>query len=268
MPSLIAAHSKNSTRVGSVSTFSSMLPSSILLNGLFKTPKTGTGDQKGLDNALNMNIPSLYSVRVDSTSYVTALTTIGQTIGGQTGDAMFPMSSPEKSFADNHVVQELISRNLLDKNIVADVLMTDFTVSTFSNVRCELAETLPETWTTVDELRTQWSTNLTDSTLRGATGLKARLDNITDFDAHATRLDGYVKACNDRNTADKDAYALDLLKIMSQRRAEFVEKYEQVVESQWLVPGDNLGSKPHAVRLNGETCVVEEQSAPFIGENG
>jgi hypothetical protein len=40
------------------------------------------------------------------------------------------------------------------------------------------------------------------------------------------------------------------------------------VESSWLLPGDNLGSKPHALRLNGETCVVEEQSTPFVGENG
>jgi len=267
-PALIAAHSKNSKRTGTVETFSSMLPTSILLNGLFKTPKTGTGDQKGLDNVLNMNIPSLGSAKIDSASYVKALTTIGQTIGGQKGDAMFPMSNPEKSYADVQVVQDLVSRNLLDKNLIADVMMTDFSVSTFSTTRCDLAATIPTTWTSVDELRTKWSAALTSSTLRGAKGLKARLDNTTDFDGHATKLEKFVKACNDRGTANKDAYALDLLKIMSQRRREFEQTYEQVVESNWLIPADTLKSKPGASRLNGDTCVLEAQTTKFIGEEG
>ncbi len=267
-PSLIAAHSKNSKRTGTVETFSSMLPTSILLNNLFKNPKTGTGDQKGLDNLLNMNIPSLSSARIDAASYVKALTTIGQTIGDQPGDAMFPMSSPEMSFADIQVVQELAARNLIDKNLIADVMMTDFSVSTFSSVRCGLAETIPTTWANAEELRSKWSAALGSSSLRGAKGLKARLDNTSDFDAHAQKLEKFVKACNDRGTANKDAYAVDLLKIMSQRRREFEQTYEQVVESPWLVPGDNLNSKPGANRLHGETCVIQPQTAKFVGEDG
>lgn len=267
-PSLIAAHSKNSKRVGTIETFSSMLPQSILLNNLFKTPKTGTGDQKGLDNALNMNIPSFTSLRIDSTSYVKALGTIGQTINGQKGDAMFPMSSPEKSYADQQMIQELISRNLLDKNLVADVLMTDFTVSSFSKTRCDLAKTIPTNWTTTEELRTQWSTKLGTATARGAKGLKARLDNTADFDAHATKLETYVKACVTRSSADKDNFAVDVLKIMSQRRREFAGVYEQVIESPWLIPGDTLKSQAGAIRLNGETCVPQNQTEKFVGEEG
>ncbi len=268
-PSLIASHQKNSKRVGTVETFSSMVPTSILLNGLFKTPKTGTGDQKGMENLLNMSIPSLSSVRIDSASYVKALTTVGQTIGGsQKGDGMFPMSSPEKSYADNQVVQDLVGRSLLDKNIIADVLMTDFTVSTFSQTRCALAETIPTTWANAEELRTKWSTALASSSLRGAKGLKARLDNTGDFDTHAGKLEKFVKACNDRGTANKDAYAVDLLKIMSQRRREFEQTYEQVVESPWLIPGDTLKSKVGANRLNGDTCVIEAQTTKFLGEEG
>ncbi|MBK8942093.1 MAG: hypothetical protein IPM79_31935 [Polyangiaceae bacterium] len=273
-PSLIASHSKSSSRVGTVSTFSSMLPTSILVNNLLKNPRTGTGDQKGLDNVVNMNIPSLSTIgqAIDSAAYVKALTTIGQTIGGQPGDAMFPMSSPEKSFADIQVVQELVARNLLDKDIIADVLMTDFTVSTFSSARCDLAATLPKTWTSVDELRTAWSTALTSSEVRGAVGLKARLDNKADLDAHAAKVETYVKACNDRARstvqADKETFHVDLLKIMSQRRAEFVEKYEAVVESDWLVPSDNLNSVPHAIRLGATTCQLEDQTSPFLGESG
>ena len=271
-PSLIAAHSKNSKRIGKVETFSSMFPTSIVLNNLLKTPSTGTGPQKGLDNVVNMNVPSITSMRMDSASYVKAIETIGQTIGGQPGDAMFPMSSPEKSFADIAIVQDLVSRNLLDKDVIADVLMTDFTVSTFSEVRCDLAATLPKNWTSVDDLRTQWIASLGTSTLRGAAGLKARLESKTDLDAHAAKVETYIKACSTRGSAtaqaDKDAYAVDVLTIMSQRRTEFAEQYERIVESDMLLPGDNLNSQPHAKRLNGTTCTIENASAKFIGEDG
>ena len=106
------------------------------------------------------------------------------------------------------------------------------------------------------------------SILRGAKGLKARFDNTGDFETHAGKLEKFVKACNDRGTANKDAYALDLLKIMSQRRREFEQAYEQVVESPWLIPGDTLKSKVGANRLNGDTCVIEAQTAKFVGEEG
>ncbi|MBL9027355.1 MAG: hypothetical protein JNL21_34510 [Myxococcales bacterium] len=265
-PSLIASHMKSSQRLGTVSTFSSMLPSSILLNNLFKTPQTGTGPQDGMTDILAMNIPALGQVRVESASYVKALGTIKQKIGGQTGDAMFPMSSPEKSFADFQMIQELFEQKLVDKDVIADALMTDFTVSTFSSARCALADTLPKTWASADELRTKWAESLGSSDLRGAAGLKARLEKTDDFAAHEQALGTYVSACNTRSTSDKDGYALDLLKVMSQRRAEFKEHYEQVVESDWLIPTDNLGSTPGAIRLNGTTCAIENQSAPFIGE--
>lgn len=265
-PSLIAAHMKNSKRTPTVETFSSMVPTSILLNPLFQSPRTGTGTQKGLDNIVNMSIPSLSSVKIDSASYVKAIGTIGQTIGGARGDAMFPMSSPEMSWSDIQVVQELFSRNLIDKDLVTDVLMTDFTVSTFSKARCDLAATLPKNWTNADDLRTQWATALKSSSVRGAKGLKARLDNKTDFDTHAKTVDTYIKSCVDRSNAEKDAYAVDLLKIMSQRRAEFADRYEPVVESDFLLPGDNLKSVPHANRLSATTCKIEGQSTKFVGE--
>ncbi len=265
-PAMIAAHSKSSTRMGTVSTFSSMLPSSILLNNLFKTPQTGTGPQDGMDNILGMNIPALSSVRVDAASYVKALGTIDQEIGGQKGDAMFPMSSPEKSFSDFQVIQELFAQNLVDKDVLADALMTDFTVSTFSTARCDLAETIPDNWADATELKTKWAESLGSSSLRGASGLKARLEKADDFGDHEKAVDTYIAACNTRGTMDKDAYALDLLKVMSQRRLEFTERYEQVVESEWLLPTDNLGSAPHAIRLNGTTCAIENQTTKFVGE--
>jgi hypothetical protein len=264
-PSIIQAHSKNSKRLGTVETFSSMVPSAIVLNNFFKTPATGTGTEDGL-TGLQMNIPSMSSLKIDSAAYVKALGTIGQKINGQAGDTIFPMSSPEKSFGDFMIIEELMSRGLIDKDVIADALMTDFTVSTFSKSRCDLADTLPNNWTSADDLKAQWSTALGSSTVRGAKGLKARVDNKTDFDTHAATLDKFVGACNARGTADKNAWALDLLKVVSQRRTEFAEVYGNVIESPWLIPTDNLKSASHKVRLNGTTCVVEDQAKAFVGE--
>lgn len=265
-PSLIAAHSKNSKRLGDVQTFSSMVPSSLLLNNLFQSPRTGTGTEDGLTNILNMPIPSLSSVGIKSDSYVKAVKKMGQKIGGQAGDAIFPMLTPQKSFADLLVVQELFSRNLLDKDVVADALMTDFTTSTFSTMRCALADTLPATWKSADELKTAWATALGSSKLRGAASLKTRLSKKDDFDAHAKSVDTYIAACNARNTSEADKWAEDLLAVLSQRRVEFIEHYEQVVESAWLLPSDNLKSAPGKIRLNPTTCKIDEGSKPAGGE--
>ncbi|MFO0614610.1 MAG: hypothetical protein U0414_18640 [Polyangiaceae bacterium] len=264
-PSIIQAHSKNSKRLGTVETFSSMVPSAIVLNNFFKVPATGTGTEDGL-TGLGLSIPSLSSLKVDSAAYVKAIGTIGQKINGQAGDTIFPMSSPEKSFSDFMVIEDLMGRGLLDKDVVADALMVDFTVSTFSKARCDLAETLPANWTSADDLKTQWSAALATSSVRGAKGLKARLDNKTDTDAHAATLDKFVSACNARGTADKNAWALDLLKVVSQRRVEFAEVYGDVIESPWLIPTDSLKSVAHKSRLNGTTCVLEDQTKPFVGE--
>jgi hypothetical protein len=265
-PTIIGPHSKSSKRLGDVSTFSSMLPTSIIINNLFQTPRTGTGSQKGLDNILNMNLPALSSVRIDSAAYAAAVKKFNQRIGGQVGDTLFALMSPEKSHADLEMVQELFRRGLLDKDLVADALMTDFTVSTFSEARCALADTLPDNWATADELRTAWAKNLEGSSVRGAAGLKARLEAKDDFAAHEKVVNDFLTACNARGSADANLWAEDVVKIVSQRRVEFAETYEPVVESQWLLPTDNLNSQPHAIRLNGTTCVIENQSQPFVGE--
>ena len=53
----------------------------------------------------------------------------------------------------------------------------------------------------------------------------------------------------------------DPLRILSQRRAEFIDVYHNLVESDSLLPSDNLGSKPGAQRFNGTTWVLEPATA-------
>lgn len=266
-PNLISPHGANSKRIGDIETFNSFFPSSILLNNFFKTPRTGSGSQLGLEGSLNMTIPSLSSLRMDATAYKAAIKANKQTINGKAGDAIAPLTAPEKSYADFAIVQELMTQGFLDKDIVADALMVDFTVSTFSKTRCDLAATLPKTWANAEELRTAWIQSLGSSNLRGAKGLKARLEAKTDIETHAKTLETYVGSCSKRQTSDVTKYTADVVKIVSQRRREFIEVYEQVVESPWLLPEDNhTDAKPHTFRLSGDKCEIQKQTEKFIGE--
>jgi hypothetical protein len=263
-PSIIAAHSSNSSgRMGKVSTFNSMLPGAIMINQLLVPPRTGgTGVELGLEQSLSLEAPSLRSLSVDSAAYSKAIEDNGQTIGGQPGDTITPMSAPEKSHVDLDAVQELLRQKLIDNDIVGDILMTDFTVPMFSEVRCKLADTLPATWKDADELRKSWSTNLESSKLVGAKGLLARLKKTDDTKDHAATLETFAKACAARA---KPEFTADVMKIMSQRRVEFEQRYHSVVESDWLIPRDNLGSQPFAIRFNATSCEIEEQSEPLAG---
>jgi hypothetical protein len=190
---LIGVHSKSSSRFGEVSTFSSGFPSSYLLHQLFKTPSGGSGAQGGYDDVLGMTL-SLSSVNVPADSYKKAITEAKQKIGDELGDAMFPWFGPEKGYADNDVVQQLFAKGLLDKDLLADVLMTDFTVPVFSEIRCGLAETLPEKGADADAVRKAWIENLEGSELRGAAGVEARLRHAEDRVAAPARVHRALRA--------------------------------------------------------------------------
>ncbi len=263
---LIAAHSKNSQRFGTVSTFSSMLPGAFVVSPLLRAPRTGTGTELGLEQSAGLKLPTIDSLSIDAKAYSDTLTKFQSKIGGQAGDAIFPMNGPEKSYADVDAVQELVRQGLVDADFVTDVLMTDFTTPAFSKARCDLAEALPATWKDPADLKAQFAASLAKSTARGAKGLAARIAKTDDLAAHTTTLEAYGKACSDRKTANAAAFTEDTLRMLSQRRVEFVDVYHNLVESDSLLPSDNLGSKPGAQRFNGTTCVLEASAAKFVGE--
>jgi hypothetical protein len=270
-PSLVGAHSKSQTRLGRVSSFGQAYTGSLFFNQLLLVPGQGSSGrfQQGFEQSLNLSVPSARSLSWDANAYAEALEENGQTIGGQAGDAIFPMSSPEKSAADIDAVQELLRQNppLIDQETIADALMTDYTVPAFSEIRCNLANTIPDTWSSPEDLRTKWSSALGASNLRGAKGLKARLDTPNQLQTHAQQLDTFARACTSRPQRD---LTFDMVKMVSQRRTEFLERYESLVESPWLIP-ENTTAKgrvaPHGQRLSATSCLLEPQSAPFDGEN-
>jgi len=264
---LIAAHSKNSQRFGTVSTFSSMLPGAFVVSPLLRAPRTGTGVELGLEQSLKMSLPQVDSLSVDAKAYGETLAKFDSKIGGEKGDSIFPMNGPEKSYADIDAVQELLRQGLVDADFVADVLMTDFTTPAFSAPRCALADALPATWKDPADLKAQFGAALATSTARGAKGLAARIAKTDDTAAHTATLEVYGKACADRKTASAAAFTEDTLRMLSQRRVEFVDVYHNLVESDSLLPSDNLGSKIGGQRFNGTTCVLEAQTAKFVGED-
>lgn len=256
-PNLVTSHNRHSTRFGTVAASSFMnFPPSILVSQLLKAGSK----QGGYTGVVNMSLPTMGSLSLNGTSYSKALTTIGSKIGNEAGDTMFGLSFPERGYMDNMIAEELVAKSILDKDLLTDVLMSDFTVSAYSKVRCDLAETAPDKGATAEEVRTAWIANLEKSTLKGAAELKARLADKADFAKHETAVETYLKACNERNTKEADAYALDIVKLASQRRKEFAAKYESLIESADLIPTDKLtDTKPNAFRLNPTTCKLEAQ---------
>lgn len=256
-PNLVTSHNRHSTRFGKVSASSFMnFPPSILVSQLLKAGSK----QGGYSGVVNMNLPAMSSLSLNGTSYSKALETAGSKIGGEAGDTMFGLSFPERGFMDNMVVEELVAKGILDKDLLADLLMTDFTVPAYSKVRCDLAATAPDKGATAEEVRTAWLANLKGSTLKGAKELETRLGDKADFAKHETAVDTFLKACNDRNTKEADAYALDVVKLASMRRKEFKEQYEALIESSDLLPSDSLtDTKVHALRPNPTTCKLEAQ---------
>jgi hypothetical protein len=138
----------------------------------------------------------------------------------------------------------------------------------FSKSRCELADTIPANFTNAEELRTAWIANLAGSTLRGATGLKGRLEKKGDFADHEKTINDYLKACAARSTAASEKFNEDVLTIVAQRRNEFRHHYEKVLETNMILPTDNASAttEPGTWRLSATTCELEEQTAMFVGE--
>lgn len=269
-PSLIGVHQRSTSRWGNVVTETSMLPGAILLNQIFFAPATGSRNENGLEGNLKMNLPEFANVKSDSAAYIAAIKKLGVSFEGVAGlnDAKFAWFSPAKSYADLAVTMELLARNLVDRDVLADAMMVDFTTPMFSKARCDLTATIPANFTTAEELRTAWIANLGNSSLRGAAGLKRRLERKDDFAEHERTINNYLKTCATRGSDAVGKFNEDVLTIVAQRRNEFRAHYSHLVESPLMLPADNGSAQTAAGtwRLSAATCELERQSAEFHGE--
>jgi hypothetical protein len=195
-------------------------------------------------------------VEVPISGYADAIKANGQTLDGvPQGDTKFQFFAPERSFVDIQVARELLQRNLLTKDMLVDLLMTDFTNPVFSKDRCALADTAPDSGKTSEEIRTAWIKNLGASTLPAAKDLAARLSDTGDLEKHGAAINAFADACLQRAANDGAALARDLVKLQSQRRVEFDRAFHKINESPALLPKDKLGSQPGALHLKPD-CTV------------
>lgn len=262
----VSSHNRNSQRFGTVEVSKLMnFPPSILVSQALKPGFK----QDGYDNLIGMDLPAMNNLEIDGGSYSKAVAAIGQKIGGEAGDTIFGLFFPDRGYADNMVVESLIRRKILDKDLAADLLTIDFTVPSYSKIRCDLASTAPDEGSSPEEIRKAWAENLEGSDLPGAAVLLGFLKDTNDFDAHQKAVNDYLTACVERSKADPDGYALDIVKIGSQRRKEFLEQYGALVESKDLLPTDDLTeTAPHSLRLSPTTCKLEPQTGEISGTSG
>ncbi len=173
-------------------------------------------------------------------------------------DTIFRYIFPERAFGDMNYVEELKKAGAIDDNFIKDFLIIDFARPIYSEARCGLIESLPETIEgdmTVENIR-----NAIIAKLEGAAEgtveaeLLANLKNAEDDAAHTAKVDTFVNACNAR---DKKAFMEDALMLAFQRRAQAREHHERVFEFPETMPvaGMEVGA---SAGLDPVTCELVE----------
>lgn len=255
-PNLVSNKSKHTSRLDPVTPPATLnVPPSLLVNQVLSS-----AGEVGYSSLGGMTFTKLTGITIKGADYLAAIKANGQTLDNVPADTIFGLFAPERGFADNMITEELLRRNLLSKDTLADLLVADFTNPVFSTERCALAATAPDAGADADAVRVSWVKNLETSTLKGAAALKARLAKTDDFAANQASIDAFVTACAGRATADGPGFAKDLTRLASQRRREFNDQFSNLVESPDLLPADKVKDAiPHAFRLNATTCQLEKQ---------
>lgn len=167
-------------------------------------------------------------------------------------DTFFALFGPTRSFVDLQITEALIKRKLVTADMVADLLMTDFTNSMFSQQRCELAKTAPKAGNDAEGIRKDWIAALKKSKAAGAGELAARLEDTKDIAKHGEKVKGFLQACATRSTSEGPAFAKDIVNLTDQRRRELEEHLSAIVESPALFPEGS--AKAFASHLDEASC--------------
>jgi hypothetical protein len=256
-PTFTSSHSMNSNRFAEISSFPGT-NGSIFVNQMFGRD----GRQRNFKNAMTLGLDDI-SISIDGAAYKKALANAGMELklsGGVAKDAMFPMFTPDRSFSDNVVIEQLIAKKILDDKLVADLLMTDFTNASYSKTRCDLAKAAPTSGKSPDDVRKGFITNLGKSSAEGAAELKARLEAKADLKTHKATVDTFIKACQARNQSDKDQFTVDVLKVVAQRRLASREHPAVAETADKILPkATKWQVKKDEFRLNPTTCALEQQ---------
>jgi hypothetical protein len=169
---------------------------------------------------------------------------------------------PARSHMDNHVIDTLLARGLLDEELVAAVLAVDFTTPVYSRARAGLIRYVPDRAKDAAELRKHLIKALRAAPA-GDRAARELLTNLTDpkrnAEAHRQAARAYLEVC--AAAATKPAAVTDWLRVASQRRAEILDAETarnpqgNILERGFRLafPADRLESQPGRLRLDPAT---------------
>jgi hypothetical protein len=226
-------------------------------------------------------IPSRRSISIDGADYDNVIAAIGQHVPftgpdfelDSKTDTARPFTFLERAHGDKDYVNKLVSKEIIDRQFVLDVLMVDFTRPVLSDARCDLLEFAPDLDTdelSPEAIRDGFIDNLAGSASGSAAGqLLAHLEASqrgSSFDHRATSQ-GFFDACrarqgddNDKLTIDVDgsdvevaAFTADVIRLRSLQRKIAVEDSDLCSETEGLSSRNCLdsldGSASHLFRV-------------------
>lgn len=165
---------------------------------------------------------------------------------------------PTRSYVDQQQLDALVSRGLLDEELIADVLAVDLTTPVFSTARASLLRHVPARAANAADLKAQLVAALSKDPAAAAKELLANLtDPARTAAAHRKRAQAVLAA------AGKAGDITGWLRLASQRRAELAaaptgqNPRGTILEPGFRVifPTDKLQPKPFALRLREDATV-------------
>ena len=127
--------------------------------GSVSVGSVGSGDDLSeipADFLFDPRVKDFGGIEMSASTYRTAILDAGQKVVDGSGrqqkdnrgtpavDTIFDFVFPERSFADNDYVEQLISKDIITEHFAKDVLMVDFTRPVFSEDRCGLLSFAPQ----------------------------------------------------------------------------------------------------------------------------
>jgi len=180
--------------------------------------------------------------------------------GGPVRDTKFAFTYPVPGALTENYVQELLTRQVVDRDFVMDVLAIDFTRPIFSKMRCDLVELAPNLGAaemTPPRVRDAFRAAIGASTLPGAQALKASLADTADTKTHEAKAGAFLRACAARPKREmlRDAMRFAAIQKNHARAirassGQGIIEFEATMSTERNVAEDDLAFDP-------ETCVLK-----------
>jgi hypothetical protein len=207
---------------------------------------------------------SLFPFFADFADYKAQTIANGQFIAGVAGkqDTEFPFSHIIRSKISSDYAAQLIKSGVMDRDLLRDILMVDFTRPIFSDDRCDLLSKLPDTRVanlTPEKIRSAFVTGLgTPAAGTPAAEFLTSINNNSDTMAHSARVKTFADACSalPPKTLVANALTVASLNRTIARSLPIIEFKETIASDKLIVP---MGT-----RLDPTTCTLATRFIPTL----